>query len=53
MHPYKKHLDATKMPGPNLITVLRGLKVRVSTPDAFLRANGKPHGTDGSSFILR
>lgn len=39
------------MPGPNLITVLRGLKVRVSTIDAFLRANGKPHGTDGSSFV--
>lgn len=39
------------MPGPNLITVLRGLKVRVSAMDAFLRANGKPHGTDGSSFV--
>lgn len=39
------------MPGPNLITVLRGLKVRVPTMDAFLRANGKPHGTDGSSFV--
>ncbi|KAH8777757.1 hypothetical protein F5883DRAFT_696637 [Diaporthe sp. PMI_573] len=39
------------MPGPNLITVLRGLKVRVSTMDAFLIANGKLHGTDSSSFI--
>lgn len=39
------------MPEPNLITVLRGLKVRVSTMDAFLIANGKPHGTDGSSFV--
>ncbi|KAG8156357.1 hypothetical protein KVR01_013809 [Diaporthe batatas] len=39
------------MPGPNLITVLRGLKVRVSTMDAFLRANGKAHGTDGTLFV--
>ncbi|KAH8756337.1 hypothetical protein F5883DRAFT_468674 [Diaporthe sp. PMI_573] len=39
------------MPGPNLITVLRGLKVRVSTMDTFLRANGMPHGTDGTSFV--
>lgn len=34
------------MPGPNLITVLRGLKVRVSTMDAFLRANGMPDGIE-------
>lgn len=40
------------MPGPNLITVLRGLKVRVSTMDAFLIANGKRHGTDSSSGFV-
>lgn len=39
------------MPEPNLVTVLRGLKVCASTMDAFLIANGKPHGTDGSSFV--
>lgn len=32
------------MPGPNLITVLRGFKVRTSTLDEFLVANGKAHG---------
>lgn len=39
------------MPGPNLVTVLRGLKVRVSTMNAFLVANGKLHGTDAFSFV--
>jgi hypothetical protein len=51
LHPIKKYLGTTTMPGPNLVTVLRGLKVRVSTMDAFLIANGKLHGTDSSSFI--
>lgn len=34
------------MPGPNLITALRGFKVRLSTLDNFLVAHGKPHGTN-------
>lgn len=34
------------MPGPNLITALRGFKVRISTLDKFLVAHGKPHGTN-------
>ncbi|ROW01079.1 hypothetical protein VSDG_02847 [Cytospora chrysosperma] len=33
------------MPGPDTITALRGFKVRISTLDAFLFANGNEHGT--------
>lgn len=34
------------MPGPNTITALRGFKVRISTLNAFLVANGKEHGAE-------
>ncbi|KAL1877429.1 hypothetical protein Daus18300_002415 [Diaporthe australafricana] len=39
------------MSGAKLVTVLRGLKVRVSTMNAFLIANDLPHGIDGFSFV--
>jgi len=34
------------MPGSNTITALRGFRVRVSTLDKFLVANGRVHGAD-------
>lgn len=37
------------MPGPNLVTALRGFKVRTSTLDKFLIAHGKSNGTDSGA----
>lgn len=38
------------MPGPNLITALRGLKVRIATLDKYLMAHGMPDGTNNGSI---
>lgn len=38
------------MAGPNLVTALRGFKIRTSTLDKFLIAHGKPHGTNSGTI---
>lgn len=38
------------MPGPNLVTALRGFKIRTSTLDKFLIAHGKYHGIKSGSI---
>ncbi|CAN8099968.1 unnamed protein product [Discula destructiva] len=38
------------MAGSNLVTALRGFKIRTSTLDKFLVAHGKPHGTNSGTI---